>query len=218
MTRTPGGPSPAAAYQGEDPLRLFFRTRIKDLGQVLEIVGSLVAEALERSDDVENRSRWLLEANHIFLTISRAAFRHREEEFAKYGLSAADEASTAAYSEPWWTTSPLLASLQSLVEQTDEIIFRRTREFGSALDEANGGSGAESLEQAMQRELKDQLGELAGVLLATFEARIRFLHAVLDNAGGEGLSDREAVELTERYHTVRPRVILGLGTSPRSTT
>lgn len=213
MTRNPAGPPPAAAYQGEDPLRLFFRTRIKDLGQVLEIVGSLAAEALERSDDVEDRSRWLSEANYIFLTTFRAAFRHRQEDCKKYGLDAPDAVSKGVYSEPWWTTSPLLAFLQSLVELTDEIIFRRTREFGSTLDEAATGGGAESSEQALQRELKDQLGELAGVLLATFEARMRYLRAVLENAGGEGLSDREAVELTDRYLSVRPRVILGLGAS-----
>lgn len=208
MTRTPSA-APSAAHQGEDPLRLFFRTRIKDLGKVLEIVGSLVGEALERSSDVEERSRWLVEANRIYMTAFKAAFRHREEVGPKYGLAALD-ASSSPYSEPWTTASMLLATLQSLVEQTDEIILRRTREFGSALDEAVG-AGGESGEQATQRELKDMLGELAAALLATFEERIRYLLSVLENAVGEGLSDREVVELKDRYLSVRPRVILGLG-------
>lgn len=173
MTRNAPFSPHSPLFAGEDPLRLFFRTRIRDLGKVLEIVGSHVLEALDRSTDVDERSKWLSEANRIYLVVYKAALRHREEYSTKYGLAGA-ESSHSTYSEPWTTTTLLLSTLQVLVEQTDDIIFRRTREYGSVLDEA-GGVSSETSEQATQRELKDMLGELAAALLATFEERIRYL-------------------------------------------
>jgi hypothetical protein len=117
-------------------------------------------------------------------TTCKAAFNHREESNAKYGIERAE-----TLSEPWTSTSPSVDSLEYLVSYTETIIGKRSREFGSALDEEPvrfGGAEEESRPtqgagndlhsgQAVQREFKEQLCELAAALFIAFEERMRYL-------------------------------------------
>lgn len=147
----------------------------------------------------------------------------------------------------------MVDSLEYLATVTDAIVSERTREFGSALDEEQGrvatsanltmptasaaaaGGGDMASAQTMQHEFKTQLSELAGVLFAAFEERIKYLlrsvgpssppcrpspltgpffllssHLEMQSNADPAL-DREALALRDRYLTIRPRVIMSLG-------
>lgn len=181
-------------------------------------------------------------------TAFKAALRHGEAANAKYGIDR-----TETLVEPWSSTSSMIDALDLLVTRTEMIVHERSREFGSALDEeplrfgGNGGSNyaaatvsnssidgqaaAElSAGQAVQREFKEQLCELAGAMFLSFEERIRYLltwaflspsvsiplsatdtngprNSLVDNGNSD---DREVIALSERYSSVRFRVILAL--------
>ncbi|KAL7410733.1 Non-repetitive/WGA-negative nucleoporin C-terminal-domain-containing protein [Mrakia frigida] len=203
---------------GEDVVRLFFRTKPRELASVLDQVSNHLRTALEPSPSIQSTSKWLIEANRVFLTTLRASFRHREETSTKYGILRSE-----SLLEPWTCTPSILDALEHLVSLTETIIRERSREFGSSLDEepvqfrgavgsggegSNGVVGELSAGQSVQRELKDQLCELGAALCQGFEDRLRHLSTVLNYS--EGNNDREANALSERWLAVRPRVIHAL--------
>ncbi|CDZ97230.1 Nuclear pore complex, Nup133 component (sc Nup133) [Phaffia rhodozyma] len=207
---------------GEDVVRLFFRTKARELGSVLDQVSIQLRSTLRIPSSTELTSKWLLEANRIFLASFKASFRHREETGVKYGISPSE----SSLSEPWTCTKAVLESLDYLVISTEAIIHQRSREFGSSLDEepssaemSDGRFGAPEIKQGQetQREFKEQLCELAAALFSSFEERIRYLLNVIEhNTLGGTIDDREVITLKDRYLQLRSRVILDLVKIDRS--
>ncbi|CDR42823.1 RHTO0S07e04500g1_1 [Rhodotorula toruloides] len=125
---------------GEDPLRLFFRTKVSGLGNVLEEVtrrAEAVAESTQAS--AEEKSMHLREANEAVLLALNAVARHRKETSSHYGLD-----SSSIPSEPWSSRPLLLDSLQWHFEATDGLLRERVRELGARVDEEPARFGRRS--------------------------------------------------------------------------
>ncbi|GAA5848319.1 hypothetical protein JCM8547_004477 [Rhodosporidiobolus lusitaniae] len=192
---------------GEDPLRLFFRTKTSALVLVLEEV-SKQAKAVVTSSAASSLEKSLLlqEANQIHLLAFTALTRHRAEAPKLYGL----DPSTLP-SEPWSSRPSLLESQQWHFDATDSLLRERVRDFGANVDAASSsGSGIRGKkadfagdQQAMQAELKRQMSVLAEVVFEAYEERLLFLSSA---SGGAGSTPEERV-LEERYLGLRPRVV-----------
>lgn len=152
---------------GEDPLRLFFRTKVRlfsaappflshlaahtrskqitALGSVLEEV-SKQAKAFVSSSQVPSgdKSLHLQEANQLHLLASSAVTRHRAETSAAYGLSPSNSSSlsSSSSSEPWSSRPALLEAVQWHFDATDSLLRERVRDFGANVDEGRAGAGA----------------------------------------------------------------------------
>ncbi|GAA5885246.1 hypothetical protein JCM6882_009536 [Rhodosporidiobolus microsporus] len=192
---------------GEDPLRLFFRTKIAALGSVLEEV-SKQAKAVVGSSAAtsEEKSLHLQEANQIVLLAFTALSRHRTESSSLYGLD-----TTSLPTEPWSARPALLESLQWHFDATDSLLRERVRDFGANVEAEQqlqlpkGRQGQVDLagnQQAMQAELKRQMASLAEFVFEAFEERLFFLATV----NGESTTPESRV-LEERYLALRPRLI-----------
>ncbi|KAJ8295378.1 Nucleoporin nup132 [Rhodotorula toruloides] len=141
---------------GEDSLRLFFRTKVSGLGNVLEEVtrrAKAVAESTQAS--AEEKLMQLREANEAVLLALNAVARHRKE------------------------------TLQRHFEATDGLLRERVRELGARVHEeqARFGRGADMSEkQAVQAELKMQMAGVAEYVLSAFEERLLYLETVNGDA------------------------------------
>ncbi|BGP13786.1 hypothetical protein JCM10213v2_001724 [Rhodosporidiobolus nylandii] len=185
---------------GEDPLRLFFRTKVAALGPVLE-EASRQAKAVVSVSAVgsEEKSVHLQEANQIILLAFNALTRHRSDTSAIYGLS-----STSLPSEPWSSRPTLLDLLQWHFDATDSLLRERVRDFGTNVEQEARYTDGSLLggQQQMQAELRRQMASLAEFAFVAFEERLLFLRTV----NGEHTTPEQRV-LDERYLALRPRVI-----------
>ncbi|GAA5979128.1 hypothetical protein JCM11641_008435 [Rhodosporidiobolus odoratus] len=185
---------------GEDPLRLFFRTKIAALGPVLEEVSKQAKAVMAGSSaGTEEKSVHLQEANQIVLLAYNALTRHRADTPTLYGLDP-----SLLPSEPWSSRPALLEPLQWLFDATDSLLRERVRDFGANVEqEARYGEGSlMGSQQQMQVELKRQMESLAEFAFSAFEERLLFLATI---NGDATTPDQRALE--ERYLALRPRVI-----------
>ncbi|BGP22727.1 hypothetical protein JCM10295v2_001618 [Rhodotorula toruloides] len=186
---------------GEDPLRLFFRTKIFGIGNVLEeVMRRAKAVAGSTQASAEEKSLYLREANEAVLLAFNAVARHRKETSSHYGLD-----SSFIPSEPWSSRPVLLDSLQWQFEATDTLLSERVRELGARVDEeqARFGRAADlSEKQGVQAELKTQMVGVAEFVFSAFEERLLYLETVNGDAPAPELR-----QLRERYVEVRPRFI-----------
>jgi nuclear pore complex protein Nup133 len=100
----------------------------------------------------------------------RAASQYREKEL---GLYATDRENPAT--ELWTAATGLLDALESLYNTTVRLIAERTRDLGSAVDQAPSDTDVPQLraQRATQQLLKDQLTELAAALCTNMEDKLR---------------------------------------------
>ncbi|GAA6029226.1 hypothetical protein JCM8097_003577 [Rhodosporidiobolus ruineniae] len=181
---------------GEDPLRLFFRTKISAIGAVLEEVSKQAKAVVESSQvSTEDKSLHLQEANQIHLLAFTAISRHRADTATLYGLNP-----SVLPTEPWSSRPALLTSIQWHFDASDSLLRERTRDLGSRSSSAAKGED----QQAMQAELKRQMAALAEDVFEAYEERLLFL--ATGNGGAEA-GGAEARVLEEKYLTLRPRVI-----------
>ncbi|BGP37735.1 hypothetical protein JCM10449v2_001657 [Rhodotorula kratochvilovae] len=173
---------------GEDPLRLFFRTKIAAVGNVLEEVAKQAKAVVDSPVSAEEKSEKLYEANQVLLLAFKAVARHRADTATHYGLS-----SPAEPLEPWSARPFLLEALQWHFDATDALLRERVRELGA---QQRGGAGA------AQDELKSQMAGVAEFAFSAFEERLRYLKTVNGDA-----ATPESRLVAERYHALRPRFI-----------
>ncbi|GAA6004642.1 hypothetical protein JCM10207_000965 [Rhodosporidiobolus poonsookiae] len=186
---------------GEDPLRLFFRTKIGALGAVLEEVSKQAKAAVESTAaGSEEKSVHLQEANQILLLAFNALTRHRVDTAPLYNLT------DSLPLEPWSSRPALLDALQLHFDATDALLRERVRDFGAQAQAAAGGRyGDLSVQggaQGMQDELKRQMAALAEHVFNACEERLVFLETV----AGEATTPEQRA-LRERYLALRPQVI-----------
>ncbi|GAA5890992.1 hypothetical protein JCM8208_003123 [Rhodotorula glutinis] len=174
---------------GEDPLRLFFRTKVGAVGNVLEEVAKQAKGVVDSSVGAEEKSEKLFEANQVILAAFKAIARHRADTAQHYGLS-----SSAEPTEPWSSRPVLLEALQWHFDATDALLRERVRELG-----AQQRKGAVKGEPD---ELRSQMAGVAEIAFSAFEERLRYLKTVNGDA-----ATPESRLLTERYHSIRPRFI-----------
>ncbi|KAJ8295370.1 Nucleoporin nup132 [Rhodotorula toruloides] len=168
---------------GEDPLRLFFRTKVSGLGNVLEEVtrrAEAVAESTQAS--AEEKSMHLREANEAVLLALNAVARHRKETSSHYGLD-----SSSIPSEPWSSRPLLLDSLQWHFEATDGLLRER----------------------AFQAELKTQMAGVAEYVFAAFEKRLLYLETVNGDAPAPELRQVRERYIEVRPRFIRMLVAIG---------
>ncbi|GAA5922516.1 hypothetical protein JCM3775_005758 [Rhodotorula graminis] len=174
---------------GEDPLRLFFRTKVGAVGNVLEEVAKQAKGVVDSSVGAEDKSEKLFEANQVILAAFKAVARHRADTAQHYGLT-----SSAEPTEPWSSRPVLLEALQWHFDATDALLRERVRELG-----AQQRKGAVKGEPD---ELRSQMAGVAEFAFSAFEERLRYLKSVNGDA-----ATPESRLVTERYYSLRPRFI-----------
>ncbi|GAA6006390.1 uncharacterized protein JCM10292_002672 [Rhodotorula paludigena] len=184
---------------GEDPLRLFFRTKIAAMGNVLEVVAKQAKAAIDSPAPAQDKALHLHEANQIVLLAYQAVARHRRDTAKHYGLD------STIPSEPWSSRPVLLEALQWHFDSTDSLLHELVRDLGAHADGADGsrhGLGDVSTPQALQGELRAQMAGLAEFAFSAFEERLQYLETI----NGEATTP-ESRTLNERYLALRPRFI-----------
>lgn len=143
--------------------------------------------------------------------VHKAVARHRADTSNLYGLDP-----HLLPTELWTSRPTILEGLQWHFEASTALLRERIRDLGSALEEdaPNYGVGSTGTEmgkqQALQKEYKTQMADLAGFVFRTFEERILMLRTVI----GDGPTTSEYRALHERYISVRSQIIHVLGQSP----
>nr|ODN90385.1 hypothetical protein L204_05990 [Cryptococcus depauperatus CBS 7855] len=187
--------------------RLFFKTQLTHLDKLLEIVFETFTrhmQQLETSGYKREQACWLAEVNSIYIMVERAAARYREEESDSYEINRETPSI-----EMWTASDPLLNSLEYLYTTTERVIEERTRELGSAVDEATLQQqqipGNEELrkEQILQGQLKRQMGWLAAALCANMEDKCRVSVRQME----DDTNEEEGIRLKARWDAMKPRVI-----------
>ncbi|GAA5989361.1 hypothetical protein JCM10908_001278 [Rhodotorula pacifica] len=179
---------------GEDPLRLFFRTKVAAIGTVLETVSEQTKALVEGQGQysAEEKALLLLETNEVLLGAFNAVSRHRSTTAKHYGLDG-----KAVASEPWSSRAPLLDALQWQLHSTDVVLRERTRDLG-ARSQHFGTSAPQDLKGELQR----QLALLADFVFTACEERIAYLRIALEDANAP---DVRAIR--EHYLAIRPQII-----------
>ncbi|GAA5843798.1 hypothetical protein JCM9279_000149 [Rhodotorula babjevae] len=174
---------------GEDPLRLFFRTKVGAVGKVLEEVAKQAKGGVDSSVGAEEKSEKLFEANQVILAAFKAVSRHRADTAQHYGLT-----SSAEPTEPWSSRPVLLEALQWHFDATDALLRERVRELGS--QQRKGVAKGEP------DELRNQMAGVAEFTFSAFEERLRHLKTINGDA-----ATPESRLVAERYYSLRPRFI-----------
>ncbi|KWU46470.1 methyltransferase type 11 [Rhodotorula sp. JG-1b] len=182
---------------GEDPLRLFFRTKLAAIGTVLETVSEQTKALFEGHGQfsAEEKALLLLETNQVLLGAFDAVSRHRSTTAKHYGLDG-----KAVALEPWSSRAPLLDALQWQLHSTDVVLRERTRDLGvgSRAAQQFGASASQDVKGELQR----QLALLADVVFTACEERIAYLEVALEDGNAPDVRS-----LREHYLAIRPRVI-----------
>ena len=102
--------------------------------------------------------------------VNRAASVYREDERQSYEIDRERPAS-----ELWTAADGLIDNLDALYTATAQMIKDRTRDLGSAVDEAPSQSVSPALrqQQELQARLKRQLVDLAAALCTNMEDKMR---------------------------------------------
>ncbi|GAA6061596.1 hypothetical protein JCM10212_000904 [Sporobolomyces blumeae] len=186
---------------GEDPLRLFFRSKLGSLGDVLEEVSKHAQASVSSSaQSSEAKAKVLHEANQVFILVFNAIARHRLESLKLYAI---DPASLGT--EPWSSRVPILKALEQHFEATHSLLSERVRDFG-ANEGRNGARGDAAGSNGLAREqdeFKSQMASLAEYTFSALEERLLFLRTSHD----DGSASPEARTLNERYLTLRPKFL-----------
>ncbi|GAA5966313.1 hypothetical protein JCM3765_005253 [Sporobolomyces pararoseus] len=189
---------------GEDPLRLFFRSKLSSLGKVVEQVSKQAKAVVSSSTSSEVKTPVLHEANQVAILVFSAIARHRQETVDLYALD-----SSSLPTEAWSSRAPLLEGLQWHFEATHSLLSERVRDFGAHAgrngfsQQQNASRGGQQHQEAMQEELRKQMTMLAEFLFSAIEERL--LH--LQTLQGDGPTQPETRTLNERYLVLRPKFI-----------
>lgn len=137
--------------------------------------------------------------------VFKAVARHRLDSSTLYALDP-----TLLPTELWTSRPSILEGLQYHFEASTALLRERIRDFGSALEEDShsSASGTElANQQALQKDFKSQMAELAGFVFRIFEERILVLGTAMENRA----SATEYRAVSERYLVVRSHIIHVLG-------
>ncbi|GAA5875605.1 hypothetical protein JCM3774_006115 [Rhodotorula dairenensis] len=182
---------------GEDPLRLFFRTKAAAIGTVLEAVSEQTKALVEGQGEfsAEEKALLLLDTNQILLGALDAVSRHRSATAQHYGLDG-----KAVAAEPWTSHAPLLDALQWQLHSTDVVLRERTRDLGAKSRTAShfGTSASQDLKGNLQR----HLALLADFVFTACEERISYLQVALEDGNAPDVR-----ALRDHYHAIRPQII-----------
>ncbi|KAH9484254.1 Nucleoporin nup132 [Psilocybe cubensis] len=97
----------------EDLVRAFFRTRVSDIGNVLQKVSSIAKEAAKRSSNT--LLQILPEANRIVISVLHEASKYRDFNWEVYGLE-------SPMIGAWTSRSGVIDSARSLFDLTTEAL------------------------------------------------------------------------------------------------
>ncbi|GAA5844336.1 hypothetical protein JCM5353_008463 [Sporobolomyces roseus] len=187
---------------GEDPLRLFFRSKLASLGNVVEEVTKQTKDVASSSTSSELKTPVLHEANQVGILVFSAIARHRLETLDLYAIDA-----SYLPVEAWSSRSTLLDGLQWHFEATHSLLSERVRDFGANNSRQNGFSTGQQApkggQEAMQEEFRNQMASLAEFVFSAIEERL--LH--LQTLQGDGPTSPEFRLLNEKYLSLRPRFI-----------
>ncbi|GAA5931821.1 Nup133p [Sporobolomyces koalae] len=185
---------------GEDPLRLFFKTKLASLGKVVEEVTKQARAVVSASGSSESKTPVLHEANQVAILVFSAVARHRQETFDLYALDTA-----SLPTEPWSSRTVLLDGLGWHFEATHALLSERVRDFGAHDQTRNGRSSAQAGNtiQTTQEELKTQMASLAEFVFSAIEEQLLHLHSLQ----GDGPTLPETRTLNEKYLALRPQFI-----------
>lgn len=191
----------------EDPVRLFFRTRVSHLGGALEQVTKM-ARARINGGDTQSSTAVLYQANQIITIVLAAVTRHRTESSSLYALDP-----NVLPLEAWTSRPGSLEGLQWHFDATDALLRERERDVGGVMEDESasysgsmvvrGGVVDESNPKAVHGEMKKQMAQLAEFLFAAFQERLLFLRSVNTETG----TSAETRVVTDRYVNLRPRFI-----------
>ncbi|GAA6016956.1 hypothetical protein JCM11491_006924 [Sporobolomyces phaffii] len=188
---------------GEDPLRLFFRSKLAFLGNVVEEVSKQARAVVSSSVSSDVKTPVVQEANQVAILVFSAIARHRQETLDLYALDAA-----SLPIEAWSSRTPLLEGLEWHFEATHSLLSERVRDFGSAATQvrthgllnAPVGPGGQ---EAVQEELRRQMAQLAEFAFSAVEERLLHLQTVQ----GDGPTQPETRVLNDKYLVLRPKFI-----------
>ncbi|GAA5905117.1 Nup133p [Sporobolomyces salmoneus] len=181
---------------GEDPLRLFFRSKLGSLGNVVEEVSKQAKSVVSSSSaSSETKSPVLYEANQVVNLVFSAIARHRLETLSLYSLD-----SSSLPLEAWSSRVPLLEGLQWHFEATHSLLSERIRDFGANPQSRSSGAGQQ---EVGQEELKKQMALLAEFTFSAIEERLLYLRTLQ----GDGPTQPETRSLNEKYLVLRPKFI-----------
>ena len=133
----------------EDVLRAFFRLRTTDIGRLIKTVRDAAISAA-RSTGHDVTQVLLLEAVLIVITILRSAFEYRIANKSVYAIE-------HPVINPWTSRPSVIDAVIALFDASAKA---------TEIQEANGGT---------QQRLRQQLPELAEVLLACIQERLQWL-------------------------------------------
>ncbi|KIM49090.1 hypothetical protein M413DRAFT_95576 [Hebeloma cylindrosporum] len=127
----------------EDVMRVFFRSRVADIGKLLSKVSDIVIAVSKPSTG--NVNPLLSEANSVIVTVLRSAFKYRAYNLAVYGIE-------LPMIKPWSSRPSIIDTVLTLFDLTSKCI-----------DSAHGSRDKEPL---------SQLPALAGVLFECIKERL----------------------------------------------
>ncbi|TIC13544.1 hypothetical protein E3Q10_01047 [Wallemia mellicola] len=189
----------------EDIVRLFFRTKVKDIGVLIDRMNALVIEYLESNPGIEKRSKTIIESNRYILATLSPSFKLRQQQSEIYGL----DKSTRGF-ESWMAKSVMLNVLETTYDRTKKLLRDRSRELGSSIDDnpedyqnAPNTKTTQKLltRQSEQEELRQQLCSIAELTIESYEDRIEYLKA-------SSKTEKELAVLLEKFNgNLRPSLI-----------
>ncbi|KDR81643.1 hypothetical protein GALMADRAFT_239719 [Galerina marginata CBS 339.88] len=149
----------------QDVVRVFFRSRVAEIGKVLTKVLAVVKAASTTTGGNTNAS--LPEANRIVVTVLRSAFQYRNYNLKVYGIQ-------LPMTKPWSSRSSIIDTVLSLFESTTKVV-ESTPAFAS---------------RGKDQEPSSQLPSLASVLLESIKERLDWL----SRAGTDYQRDMEELQ------------------------
>ncbi|KDQ07351.1 hypothetical protein BOTBODRAFT_192479 [Botryobasidium botryosum FD-172 SS1] len=177
---------------GGDFVRLFFKTKINDIGALCEEIYQIVQGA---SSPYEQSQDWTIivpEASRIVLNLYESALHHRAETSALYGID-----TKAPFIERWSGLPVQLDMLQLLFDSTSHLLQEASQNANPVYDQRDRNTAAQ---------LKLQLQELAAIVFSSFRDRLSYL----TNLPAEEGNEREMVALQDRFANTRPQVARAL--------
>ncbi|KAG8888995.1 hypothetical protein FRB98_006259 [Tulasnella sp. 332] len=167
---------------GEDPLRMFFRHKVDQLGVLLFGIYDRVTLESYTSP------RTLLAGSRIACTVYEAVVRHRKDARPVYGIEDDDHRIAQ-----WTSTASQVENFHRLYNAIAPLLAKKTRN----LDQSSEAVVTEFAE------LREMLKTLANAVLALFSERSEHLLTVARETG----DDRAYVELKQRFTAVRQQVV-----------
>ncbi|KAG8948275.1 hypothetical protein FRC04_009913 [Tulasnella sp. 424] len=178
---------------GDDPVRLFFRTKVDEFQVLFRELYELVQPSTSGSR--RQQRSYLQDVNRIIIIAFDSMLKHREETHALYGIPADDRRASQ------WTNGQTIVDIVSnLFDATSSLLTEQTKD--------NHASGQKPDRTVLVLELQDQLKHLAEMTFWVFNERIAHLQSLANDTG----DDRELHGLRERFTNVRKQIAQSLVT------